>query len=166
MKKISVALIIMIFTISSIQAQKEKDKKDRKEELIVKLREGAKPIIYVDGKIFDFPMELIDQSKIESVFVVKGADAKTKYKAPDGVILITTKSFELIKISEESITKNYKIESKNDPIVIVDGKVVDKNILEELKTETIDKMQVIKGEEALKKYNAPNGVIIITTKKR
>ena len=31
--------------------------------------------------------------------------------------------------------------------------------------ENIEKMEVVKGEKAVTKYNAPNGVIIITTKK-
>jgi hypothetical protein len=166
MKKLVVTLIVMLFTISSIQAQKEEDKKEVKDDLFIQLKEGAKPIIYVDGRIFDFPMELIDQSKIATVFVVKGADAVTKYKAPDGVILITTKSFDTLKFSKDSMTKNYKIGNKNDPKIIVDGKVVDKTTLDNLKSHLIEKMQVIKGDEALKNYNAPNGVIIITLKKR
>lgn len=162
MKKIIVALIIVFFTISSIQAQKDEEKK---EELIVKLKEGAKPIIYVDGKIFDFPMELIDQSKIATVFVVKGADAITKYKAPDGVVLITTKELGATPISDLDLSYKRDIGTKNNPKVIVDGKVVDKATLDKLKPEKIDKVEVIKGKEAIESYNAPNGVIIITTKK-
>ena len=166
MKKLLVASIIMIFTISSIQAQKEEEKKDVKEELFVKLKEGAKPIIYVDGKIFDFPMELIDQSKIASVFIVKGKDAITKYKAPDGVILITTMKLGSTPISDLDLSYKRDIATNNDPKIIVDGKVVDKATLDKLKPETIDKMEVLKGKKAIESYNAPNGVIIITLKKR
>jgi len=32
-------------------------------------------LIYVDGKIFDFPLELIDQSKIASIMVVEKQEA-------------------------------------------------------------------------------------------
>ena len=165
MKKFLVASIIMIFTISSIQAQKEEEKKDVKEDLFVQLKEGAKPVIYVDGKIFEFPMELIDQSKIASVFIVKGKDAITKYKAPDGVILITTKELGSTPISDLDLSYQRDIDTKKDPKVIIDGKVVDKATLDKLKPETIDKMNVIKGKEAIEKYDAPNGVIIITLKK-
>lgn len=166
MKKLVVASIIIFFSILSTQAQNDEKKKEVKEDLFIQLKEGAKPIIYVDGKIFDFPMELIDQSKIASVFVVKGADAVTKYKAPDGVILITTKELVSTPISDLDLSYKRDIGPKNDPKIIVDGKVVDKATLDNLKSHLIEKMQVIKGDEALKNYNAPNGVIIITTKKR
>ena len=62
----------MLFTVSTIQSEK---KETKKENLLVKLQEGVKPLIYVDGRVFDFPMELIDQSKIASVMVVKKQDA-------------------------------------------------------------------------------------------
>lgn len=165
MKKLLFSIIIMSFSISLVQAQKTEVKKDSEEKIYVKLKDGVKPIIYVNGKVFDFPMELIDQSKIASVFVVKNEDALKKYNAPNGVILIKTKEFDSTGISEIKITEDTKIGGKNGPKVIIDGKVSDQKALEKLMPENIEKMEVVKGEKAVTKYNAPNGVIIITTKK-
>jgi hypothetical protein len=165
MKKLLFPIIIMFFSISQVQAQKIEVKKDLKEKLYVKLKDGVKPIIYVNGKVFDFPMELIDQSKITAVNVVKNEDALKKYNAPNGIVFIQTKEFDSTDISEIKITDDKKIGGKKGPKVIIDGKVSDQKALKKLIPEDIEKMEVVKGEEAIKKYNAPNGVIIITTKK-
>jgi predicted metallo-beta-lactamase superfamily hydrolase len=162
MKKILFAAIIMLFSITVIQAQK----KDKKENLLIKLQEGAKPLIYVDGKVFDFPMELIDQSKIASIMVVKKQDAIKKYNAPNGVVLIQTKEAASIKFSDVKLKDNQRIGRKNGPKVIIDGKVSNKKALDKLKPDQIEKMKIIKGKQAIKKYNASNGVILITTKKK
>ncbi len=79
MKKLLFTTIVLFFSISLINAQKtgsKKKDKEVKEKLYVKLKDGAKPDVYVDGKKFDFPMELIDQNKIKAVFVIKGEKAK------------------------------------------------------------------------------------------
>ena len=163
MRKIVCAILLVMLSFSVTQAQK---KEEKKEKIYVKLKDGVDPIIYVDGKKFDFPMELIDQSKIASVFVVKGKEAIKKYNAPNGVVLIKTKASNKTEISEIKLTDDTKIGGKNGPVVIIDGKVTDKKTLDKLTPDIIEKMEVIKGEKALKKYNAPNGVIIITTKKK
>lgn len=165
MKQLLFATILLFFSISVVQAQKEEEKKDVKEQIYVKLKDGLKPDIYIDGKKFDFPMELIDQSKIASVFVLKNEEALKKYNAPNGVILIKTKGLKFTDVSEVKIKNDIKIGGKDVPMVIIDGKVTDKKTFDKLTPNMIEKMEVIKGEKALKKYNAPNGVIIITTKK-
>ena len=167
MKKLLFTTIVLLFSISLINAQKtgsKKKDKEVKEKLYVKLKDGAKPDIYVDGKKFDFPMELIDQNKIKAVFVIKGEKAKKEYNALNGVILITTKTSKESDVSEIRITGYAK--DKKTPMVIINGKVSNKKILDELKPDEIEKMEVIKGKKAKEKYNAPNGVIIITTKKK
>lgn len=164
MKKVLFITIIMLLSSTIITAQEEK--KEGKENIYVKLKEGAKPTIYIDGKVFDFPMELIDQNKIASVSVVKGEQAIKKYNAPNGVILIKTKNLETTAISNLKIEKNNTtVTDKNAPMVIVDGKVADRKTLDTISPNTIKKMEVLKGEKAIEKYNSPNGVIIITTKK-
>jgi len=164
MKKVLFIAIIMLLSSTIITAQEEK--KEGKENIYVKLKEGAKPTIYIDGKVFDFPMDLIDQNKIASVFVVKGEQALKKYNAPNGVILIKTKELEATGISNLKIEKNNNtVTDKNAPMVIVDGKVTDRKTLDTISPNTIKKMEVLKGEKAIEKYNSPNGVIIITTKK-
>ena len=164
MKKVLFIAIIALLSSTVITAQEEK--KEGKENIYVKLKEGVKPTIYIDGKVFDFPMDLIDQNKIASVFVVKGEQALKKYNAPNGVILIKTKELEATGISNLKIEKNKNtVTDKNAPMVIVDGKVTDRKTLDTISPNTIKKMEVLKGEKAIEKYNSPNGVIIITTKK-
>ena len=167
MKKLLFTTIVLFFSISLINAQKtgsKKKDKEVKEKLYVKLKDGAKPDVYVDGKKFDFPMELIDQNKIKAVFVIKGEKAKKEYNALNGVILITTKTTEESDVSEIRVTGYAK--DKKTPMVIINGKISDRKTLDELNPNDIEKMEVFKGEQAIKKYNSPNGVIIITTKKK
>lgn len=166
MKKIVFATIMLLCSLSTVQAQKKEEKKTNKENLLVKLQKGVKPVIYVDGQIFDFPMELIDQSKIASVMVVKKQEALKKYNAPNGVILIQTKEAASINFSDIKLKEDQKVGGKNGPKVIIDGKVSDKKTLDALTPNKIEKMEIFKGEKAIKKYNAPNGVIVITTKKK
>lgn len=54
------------------------------------------------------------------------------------------------------------------PLYIVDGKKVGKKDFEKISAETIEKVEVLKGNKATEKYGqeAKDGVIIITTKKR
>ncbi|MCL7764053.1 hypothetical protein MPF19_11540 [Polaribacter sp. Z014] len=164
MKKILFIAAVMLFSTTIVNAQEEK--KDEKEKIYIKLKDGAKPTIYVNDKLFDFPMELIDQNKIASVNVIKGEKAKQKYNASNGVVLIKTKELETTSIPMPKVAKkDTEIGGKNGPMVIVDGKVTDKAMLDTISPNTIDKMEVLKGEKAIQQYNAPNGVIIITTKK-
>ena len=166
MKKLLFAVLVMFLSVFTVQAQKEEAKKETKDNIYVKIKDGTNPIIYVNGKVFDFPMELIDQTKIASVMVVKKQEALKKYNAPDGVILIQTKDFADYTFSDEKIRRKLKVGAKNEPIVIIDGKVADRKTLDKLSPNIIDKMEVIKGDKAIEKYDAPNGVIIITTKKQ
>ena len=50
-------------------------------------------------------------------------------------------------------------------MIIVDGKVSDKESIKALSPDNIYNIEVFKDEKALEKYNAPNGAIIIKTKK-
>jgi hypothetical protein len=175
MKKLTFSIILLLFTIISIQAQKfEVKTKDNEQKIYIKAKDSIKLTIYVDGKIFDFPIDLIDQNRIESVSVLKGHESSKKYNEPNGVILIKTKISEEIVVSgfkskpdKEIIVTGYKSMSNTDnkPLIIIDGKTVTQEVLEKLNPNDFESMSVVKGEKALKEYNAPNGVIIITTKK-
>lgn len=173
MKKIILATVLILYSILAAQSQKKeepktsvvKEKKENKENLLIKLQDGAKPKIIVDGKVFDFPIELIDQSKIETVFVVKGKEAINKYDAPNGVVLITTKQAKQLDFSNIDIKQQPNIENKNGPKIILDGKVVNRKILDTLSSSKIERINVVKGDKAKEEYDAPNGVILITTKK-
>lgn len=159
MKKILFTLLLFILSISITHAQK---KDDAKETIQVKIKDDVKPTVFVDGKKFDFPVDLIDQNKIQSVNVIKGKEALEKYDAPNGVILISTK--EVIE-ADKTVFKVRDSKSKK-PLVIIDGKVSDEESLQKLDKNDIEKIDVFKGEAAIKKYNAKNGVILITTKKK
>lgn len=159
-------LILVVIVLCSISMIKAQEKNKVKDDLLVKVKDGKRPIIYVDGKKFDFPMELIDQSKVASAFILKKEDALKKYNAPNGVIFITTKASKEGGLSDENFKNDIKIGAKNGPKVIIDGKVADEKTLKELSPDKIDNIKIVKGEKALKQYNAPNGVVIVTTKKQ
>jgi len=59
-------------------------------------------------------------------------------------------------------------ESGNPPLYILDGKTVTKSELDKIDPETIEKIEVIKNEEATKRYGdkGENGVVNITSKKK
>ncbi len=59
-----------------------------------------------------------------------------------------------------------KVEVKEaaKPDVYIDGKKYDHYIVDLLDANKIESVEVLKGEQALKKYNAPHGVILIKTK--
>ncbi|MDB2385230.1 Plug domain-containing protein [Polaribacter sp.] len=184
MKKILFTAIIFLFTISVVQAQEE----GIKEKIKIKLKDGEELDIYVDGKKFDFPLELIDESSIASISVLKDVDAIKKYNSTHNVsydtsksvLLISTKKQKTDKFSDIAVTGFAKDDDaktkikitgygsngkETKPLIIVDGKKVDNKVLKEIDTNDIESINVIKGEEAKKKYNAPNGVILITKKK-
>lgn len=160
------------------------DQHEQKQEIggvAVKVQDGAKPDVYIDGKKYDHSIiELLDPAKIKSINVIKGEKAKEEYNAPNGVIMITSTrettsevnddtEFKIrttpIESSEDFDTKLRIRGGGKDPLVIIDGKVSTKEQLNKLSPNQIEKIDVLKGEQAIKEHNAVNGVIIITTKK-
>lgn len=70
---------------------------------------------------------------------------------------------------EEGIKKNIKVvtDSGKQPLIILDGKILEENkSLSEIDTDSIESINVFKGEAAQKKHGEKgvNGVIEITTK--
>ncbi|MEM6894488.1 MAG: hypothetical protein AAF554_12415 [Bacteroidota bacterium] len=164
MKKISFTLCVTLLAISLLQGQesKEKEAQDAKpEKLHVALKEGANPDIYVDGKKFDFPMGLIDKDKIESINVLKGDKALQEYNAKNGVVLITTKK----NLDGYKVKIKSKGNKEKAPLIIVNGEKSDRKALKKLAPDDIESIEVVKDEQAMKKYKAPNGVVIVKTKK-
>lgn len=165
MKKIVLIICLVMLSSTLLQGQEIKVKKE-KDKLYIKVKDDAKPDIYVDGKKFEFPMELINQNMIKAVFVVKNEEAIKKYNAPNGVVLITTKKKADLDVSKIEIKSNNIDLGENKPTIIIDGKVTNEKMLKKLTPDKIESMEVIKGEKAIEKYNAPNGVILIITKKK
>jgi hypothetical protein len=159
MKKLLI-ITSLIFLSSILHAQET--------GLKVKVKSEEKPDIYLDGKkIDDHIMSLLDQSKIKSVNVVKGEEALKKYNAPNGVVLISTKDIDEITISPEKEKVELKVRGNGkDPLFIVDGIKVKKGEIKKIAPDDIDKIDILKGEAAIKQYNSPDGVILITTKKK
>ena len=106
-------------------------------------------------------MELIDKDKIESINVIKGEKAIAEYNAKNGVVLVTTKKdLDGYKVKIKSKGKKEKA-----PLIIVDGEKSDRKALKKLAPDDIESIEVVKDEQAMKKYKAPNGVVIVKTKK-
>lgn len=152
MNKIAVLLIIIMCGFEMPAQEVEKKEKS----LQIKLKDARELVVYIDGKQYDADIvDLLDPDKIESVNVIKGEEARKKYNAPDGVILITSKK------------NTDNLEAKTDadyPMIILDGKVSRREELAKLDPNQIESIEVIKGEKAVEQYKAPNGVIVIKTK--
>lgn len=73
-------------------------------------------------------------------------------------------------ISETSVAteRNTETVKASDPIYVVDGKIVDKDILEKMDVNEIDSIQVWKGEKSIEKYGekGKNGAVEIYMKKK
>lgn len=167
MKKIILVACLVCLSISICQAQETEDTKNKTkkhEKLHVRLKDSLKPDVYIDGKKYDYTvLEWIDPNKIESISVVKDELALKDYNAPNGVLLIEIKRK---TESDSSVIRIRGTENTNEPVIIIDGKVSSKTGMDKISPDDIESISVIKGEEAIKKYNAPNGAIFITTKKK
>ncbi|ULC58775.1 hypothetical protein MBM09_12735 [Flaviramulus sp. BrNp1-15] len=119
------------------------------------------PIHIINGKVVEKnEVELLDKENIEKVEVLKGEVAIKKYgdKGKDGVVMVTTKKNKVNIISNDG----------KDPLYIIDGKEVKKDVFSDLNENDIKTMKVLKGDAAIEKYGkkGENGVIEITTKKK
>jgi hypothetical protein len=165
MKNLLLTACILFLSVSTIHAQEAKTitaEKDKGTKLSFTIKEHSKAAVYVDGKKFDFDIELLDQTKIASVAVIKGAQALKDYNAPNGVLLIETiKSGDSNEASSFFTTKNID----KQPLVIIDGTVSTQAMLKNLSPDDIKQIDVLKGKKSIEKYDAPNGAIVITTKK-
>jgi TonB-dependent SusC/RagA subfamily outer membrane receptor len=97
-------------------------------------------------------------------------DTDTEINTDDNgnvVIIKQTSDNDGAKTSHKK-TKNFWISSDNKkPLFIIDGKESSKDELDKIDSETIKKVEVLKGKSAINKYGdkGKNGVILITTKK-
>lgn len=176
MKKILIASLLITCTAVIGHAQENEDSKKRsKSEIKIKVNKEAEPDVFIDGIKYNAAIvDLLDPDKILSVDVFKDEMAVEKYNAPNGVIVITTKNGNSKVTIESDYKYKFKVKKgkkekgkkkdKDGPLLIINGKVVVKGELDDISPDDIEKIEVLKGDEAMKKYNAPNGVIIVTTK--
>jgi ribosomal protein S8 len=164
MKNLILTACVVLLSISLIQAQEKKGESSKQEKLHIKIKDSAKPDVYVDGKKFDFPIDLLDVNKIESVSVLKGDKAIKEFNAKNGVVIIVTKKKVVETVISQVKIKGYGTEEKA-PMIIINGEKSNQEILKKLSPDDIESITVLKDEKAMEKYNATNGVIIVTTKK-
>lgn len=84
-----------------------------------------------------------------------------------GLVSVEEKTEKLV-IKEDAKRIVVEMDSEEDPLVVVDGKVFEGN-LNDIKPETIESVKILKKEEAVKIYGeeaAKEGVIVITLKKK
>lgn len=139
-----------------------------------KTNQNEPPLYFVDGKeTSKKEADNLKPDRIESINVLKGKAAIEKYgnKGKNGVIEITTKEKETTINSSKSFpeVKVIGYENKQDgknPLYIVDGKEIDQNTMNNLDPNTIDRIDVLKDENATRLYGnkGENGVILITLK--
>jgi TonB-dependent SusC/RagA subfamily outer membrane receptor len=122
------------------------------------------PLHVVDGTFLSEgdPIKL-KSTEIESIEVITDAAAHNIYgtKAQNGVINVTTKKGSAQTVNPSALQDTLK---SNKPLYIVDGKK--QSSIEEINTETIKSIDVIKGDGATSRYGEEGkyGVLLVTTK--
>lgn len=128
----------------------------------------SEPLYILDGKEItkDDLNGKITPDEIENINILKDESAVKIYgeKAKNGVVLITSK-----KAAEPTKLRKPVIEKlmPEDALWLLDGKEMEKEQIQKLSPDSIQSMNVLKGEAATKKHGdkGKNGVIEITTKK-
>lgn len=148
-----------------------------------------RPLFVIDGvEMPDFDSKTLDPSSISSISVLKDMQSIKLYgtKGQHGVILVTTKKMSDAR-PENTLhgtidnVRFRKLEGVKlrpapgpgshpapDPIVLVDGKEIPYDKLDEINPDRVKVMSIIKDESVSKKYGdkyAGRGVIEITLKK-
>ncbi len=166
MKKL--LMLTLCFISAIVVSAQEEDPDEIKKKLGIILKEPFHPDVYIDGKKYPYDIvNLIDTDKIESISVIKNVNQLKKIDslerdyskygdAPNGLILIET--------NKPGVEIRSRDRSK-DPLIVVDGKVMDKLTLKEIDPDKIKYFNFLRDEKAIKEYNAPNGVLIIKMKK-
>lgn len=177
MKRIAITLLSLILASLCLTAQEAKNeaRTEKSKEAFVRVKPDQKVVVIINGKKYDSEiLDLIDVEKIESIDIIKGENARERYNE-ENVIIITPKT--------ETITPKTEVKEKEKtgltirgngpdklydttPLIFIDGKESTKEDLENLSPENIFSVNIIKGEEARKKFNSENGVIEVKTKKK
>jgi len=125
----------------------------------------VQPLVIVDGSVApNDALSKLNSEDIHSIAVIKDASAMNIYgsKAENGIIKVTTKNGNAQTVNPSALQDTLK---GNDPLYIVDGEK--QSSIEDINTETIESIDVIKGDGATSRYGeeGKHGVILVTTKK-
>ena len=114
-----------------------------------------------------------DSTKVRTVKVIeveemhdgeKHVTVKKIHKDGEDVDIIVETSGDIHKGKNKMV---FSSEDGENPLMIVDGKEVEGQRIEDFDTDTIESINIFKGDKAIEKYGdkAKNGVVIIKTKK-
>ena len=149
------------------------------------------PLYVVDGTVINKRKAeyFTEVGGVESVNVLKGKSATDKYgdQGKNGVIELTLKKGVALDVPEDKYVVGYPItshlktppspialnfnsrsnNSKNPPLYILDGVIIDKAKMDAINPETIESVSVLKDKSATDKYGekAKEGVVEIKLKK-
>lgn len=120
------------------------------------------PLYVVNGKILsDQNIKQLDKNDIENINIIKGEAATEKYgkKGENGVIEITSKANSKPRVK-------MRMGNTKNPLYILDGNKVPAEVVTRIHPDDIERMNVLKGKEAIKKYgeSAQNGAVEINSK--
>jgi TonB family protein len=174
------ANVLFTFPFNFVLDDPVDDGKEKSASVTLKNPDGsdANPVYVLDGKQVIDGIENLNPDLIESINVIKDPDDPLvkMYNATDGLILVTSKDGKGASIHASnkkeddkkqitSINMKQKDGSDAGPVYVVDGKVVEN--IEDIDRESIESMEVYKGyseSPLIKKYNAKDGLFVITTK--
>lgn len=175
-------------TAGRIVSVRQNGSGDASRKIVVRSESGTperEPLILIDGRKGEMDeMKRMSPDGIASIQVYKSGDAVEIYgdKGKDGVILVTTKtaaakesgagaSGATVKSDDSSVTVvKGKVTLRGVPdaaLYIVNGKSVSKAKVARIAPKKIRKMEVFKGNEAVKRYGEKgrNGVVVIRARK-
>lgn len=126
----------------------------------------------IDGKVTSAKeANHTNPNTIKSISILKGNDAIQKYgdKGKNGVIIITTKPATIANKADGKSKENLHINDKINTaaLYVIDGKEATQDDLKSISPQSIQSINVLKDETAIKKYGerGKNGVVEITLKK-
>lgn len=138
---------------------------------------GDNVLYFIDGRESNKKaLDLINPNDIKSISVLKNEDAVNKYgeKGKNGVVSVVLKKEGDLKPDE---TKSINSTGNNsnliqltgnqeNPLIVIDGVIAENKNINQINPETIQSVNVIKGDAAISKYGekAKDGVVEITLK--
>lgn len=142
--------------------------------------QDKEPLVLINGKEMPHTaLNSLNPDQIKSMHVWKGTEAVQKYgkKAKDGAIEIQTKDSKYNPVTYDKSKsgdfpgginiRSSVYTSPSTPLYFIDGKEATKEVFDKLDPTTIESINVLKGEKAIKKHGQKgrDGVIEIKTKK-